>query len=524
VARVVVTEQLRTDPSITVIAAVADPNVAMALIKKHLPDVIVMELAFPRMDGLTFLRKIMAERPTPVVICATLTDAGSLTVPELLAAGAVRVVNKAKDGLQQFLGDTTADLIDAVKAAATLPSSAAARPRDDPQVPLAAKPTTERVVAAPQKTIRVLVVDHSAVARVIVSEQLRTDPSITVTAAVADPIFAMLSMKKQWPDVIVMELDLPRMDGLTFLRKIMAERPTPVVICSTLTAHGAPTTSELLAAGAIRVVNKPKGGMKQFFEDATADLIGAVKAASQAELGTVKAATLPSSGASRLRADPLVASAKVLTADVITAAPTPQAANPTTERIVALGTSMGGTQALERVLLALPSDCPGIAIVQHMPEQFMKAFAERLNDVSEIEVREAEHGEQLLPGHALIAPGGKHLMLKRRGRQYFAEVIDGPFVNRHRPSVDVLFRSIAKCAGSNALGIIMTGMGDDGAHGLLEMRQAGAATVAQDEASCVVFGMPKAAIELSAAERVMSLGHIAQAIMTWGADRGAPKP
>jgi two-component system chemotaxis response regulator CheB len=195
----------------------------------------------------------------------------------------------------------------------------------------------------------------------------------------------------------------------------------------------------------------------------------------------------------------------------------PQAATPATERIVALGTSMGGTQALEIVLSALPAVCPGIVIVQHMPESFTAAFAARLDDISEIQVREAVHGEQLLPGHALIAPGGKHLMLKRRGRHYYAEVIDGPVVSRHRPSVDVLFRSIAKCAGSNALGVVMTGMGDDGAQGLLEMRQAGASTVAQDEASCVVFGMPKVAIELSAAGRVMPLGQIAQAIVTWGA-------
>jgi two-component system chemotaxis response regulator CheB len=188
----------------------------------------------------------------------------------------------------------------------------------------------------------------------------------------------------------------------------------------------------------------------------------------------------------------------------------------TTERIVALGTSTGGTQALEMVLTALPRDCPGIAIVQHMPEKFTAAFAERLNSLCELEVREAVHGDRLLPGHAFIAPGGKHFMLRRGGAYYYADVIDGPLVNRHRPSVDVLFRSVAKCAGPNALGVIMTGMGDDGARGLLEMKQAGAATAAQDEASCVVFGMPKEAIKLGGADRVMPLGQIAQALVSWG--------
>jgi two-component system chemotaxis response regulator CheB len=188
----------------------------------------------------------------------------------------------------------------------------------------------------------------------------------------------------------------------------------------------------------------------------------------------------------------------------------------TTEMIVAIGTSTGGTQALERVLVALPVDSPGIVIVQHMPEKFTKAFADRLNGICEVEVREAVHGERLLPGHVFIAPGGKHLMLRRGGAYYYAEVIDGPLVNRHRPSVDVLFRSVAKCAGRNAIGIIMTGMGDDGARGLLEMRQAGSATVAQDEATCVVFGMPKEAIKLEAADRVMPLGQIAQTIVSWG--------
>jgi two-component system chemotaxis response regulator CheB len=207
-------------------------------------------------------------------------------------------------------------------------------------------------------------------------------------------------------------------------------------------------------------------------------------------------------------------------ADVITAPPSLRASTPATERIVALGTSTGGTQALERVLLSLPPDCPGIAVVQHMPENFTAAFATRLNSVCAIPVREAVDGERLMPGQVLIAPGGKHLMLRRSGACYYAEVVDGPPVNRHKPSVDVLFRSVAKCAGANALGVIMTGMGDDGARGLLEMQQAGAATVAQDEGSCVVFGMPKEAIKLGAAQRVLPLGLIAQALISWGTSAG----
>jgi two-component system chemotaxis response regulator CheB len=225
---------------------------------------------------------------------------------------------------------------------------------------------------------------------------------------------------------------------------------------------------------------------------------------------------MATTGVFRVVPDPHAPAAKKLSADAMNAPPS-RAMKQTTERIVALGTSTGGTQALERVLRKLPRDCPGIAIVQHMPEKFTAAFANRLNGICEVEVREAVDGERLLPGHAFIAPGGKHLMLRRGGAYYYAEVVEGPLINRHRPSVDVLFRSVAKCAGANALGVIMTGMGDDGARGLLEMRQAGAATVAQDEASCVVFGMPKEAIKLAAAERVMPLGQIAQALMTWGA-------
>ena len=379
------------------------------------------------------------------------------------------------------------------------------------------------------RQIEVLIVDDSAVVRQVVSARLAADPAIHVMAAVADPVFAMARMKLQWPDVIVLDVEMPRMDGITFLRKIMDERPTPVVICSTLTERGAATTLDALAAGAGSIVCKPKAGLKQFLEDASADLISAVKSAAQANVRSLRAslaapaapklhritgAALPGAAVPGAAVTAAAATPKV-GAETVTAA-SPSAMKKTTEMIVAIGTSTGGTQALERVLLALPSDAPGIIIVQHMPEKFTKAFADRLNGICEVEVREAVHGERLLPGHVLIAPGGKHLSLRRGGAYYYAEVFDGPLVNRHRPSVDVLFRSVAKCAGRNATGIIMTGMGDDGARGLLEMRQAGAATVAQDEATCVVFGMPKEAIKLEAADRIMPLGQIAQAIVNWG--------
>ncbi|HWK74197.1 MAG TPA: chemotaxis response regulator protein-glutamate methylesterase [Povalibacter sp.] len=354
--------------------------------------------------------------------------------------------------------------------------------------------------------IQVMIVDDSAVVRQVLSDVLKADPGIEVSCAVADPLLAMERMKMRWPQVIVLDVEMPRMDGLTFLRKIMSERPTPVVICSTLTEAGAATTLEALSAGAVSIVTKPKMGLRNFLEDASADLISAVRAAAHANVRKLRVAQT-------MGVETKIA--PKLTADAILAPDGPKAMQRTTERIVAVGTSTGGTQALEQMLTRLPRGCPGIAIVQHMPEKFTAAFAERLNRLCEIEVREARHGERLLPGHALIAPGGKHSMLKRSGAYYYMDVIDGPLVNRHRPSVDVLFRSVAKCAGANALGIIMTGMGDDGARGLKEMRDAGSGTVAQDEASCVVFGMPKEAIKLGAAQRVQPLNEMPRTILEW---------
>ncbi|HET7765865.1 MAG TPA: chemotaxis response regulator protein-glutamate methylesterase [Burkholderiales bacterium] len=340
---------------------------------------------------------------------------------------------------------------------------------------------------------KVMVVDDSAVVRQVIAHTLARERSIEVLAAVADPIFAMQRMRAAWPDVIVLDVEMPRMDGITFLRKIMADRPTPVVICSSLTVAGAETTMLALAAGAVTIVAKPKAGVRNFLLDASADLVEAVKAAACANVRNLA----PRS------------------ADVC--APAPGAAlKETTERVVALGTSTGGTQALESVLSALPRSCAGIVVVQHMPEKFTAAFSQRLDQVCAIEVKEAQDNDRVLPGRALIAPGGRQMTLKRSGALYYVEVRSAPPVNRHCPSVDVLFRSVARSAGKNALGVVMTGMGHDGARGLLEMREAGAQTAAQDEASCVVFGMPKEAIKLGAAEKVLPLHAISGEISLYG--------
>jgi two-component system chemotaxis response regulator CheB len=352
--------------------------------------------------------------------------------------------------------------------------------------------------------IKVMVVDDSAVVRQVVAGLLGAAPGMQVVAAVADPLLAMERLKLQWPDVIVLDVEMPRMDGITFLRKIMTERPTPVVICSTLTEKGAKTTLEALAAGAVAIVTKPRLGLKQFLNESADELIATVRAAARANVRRIAASHgegVPASAAPKN------------TADVILAPGGARAMTQTTERVVAIGTSTGGTQALEEVLTALPRVCPGIVIVQHMPEKFTAAFAARLDGLCDIDVREARHNDRVVPGQALIAPGGRHMLLKRSGAQYVVEVVDGPLVNRHRPSVDVMFRSAAKSAGVNALGVIMTGMGDDGAAGLLEMRNAGARTLAQDEQTCVVFGMPKEAIKRGGVERTVPLGAVASEIL-----------
>jgi len=296
--------------------------------------------------------------------------------------------------------------------------------------------------------------------------------------------------------VIVLDVEMPRMDGITFLKKLMSERPTPVVICSTLTERGAETTMQAMAAGAVDIVAKPKVGLKGFLQESALEFVRVVKAAAHAK-------------PHRLVAPPAMGVPVKLSADAVLPAATGQAMAQTTDKVVAIGASTGGTHALETVLTALPRTTVGIVIVQHMPEKFTAAFAQRLNTICDIEVREAQKGDRVIPGLALIAPGGRHMLLQRNGAQYQVDVVDGPPVSRHKPSVDVLFRSVAKCAGKNAVGIIMTGMGDDGAAGMLEMRASGALTIAQDEASCVVFGMPKEAIKHGGVIKVSPLACLA---------------
>ncbi|MEW6640390.1 MAG: chemotaxis response regulator protein-glutamate methylesterase [Pseudomonadota bacterium] len=351
--------------------------------------------------------------------------------------------------------------------------------------------------------LRVLIVDDSASVRQILTSILGEDPDIEVMAAVSDPFAAARRLQDEIPDVIILDIEMPRMDGLTFLRKIMAQRPIPVVICSTLTERGSDLMFEAFAAGAVEILPKPRVETRQALLESSSRLREAVKAAARARVRQQPTRRRP-------------VEAK-LTADAIIPPPVAGRVRPETDRIVCIGVSTGGTESLRDVLEVLPPDCPGILIVQHMPQGFTAAFARRLNGLCAIEVKEAEDGEPVLRGCAYIAPGSRHMLLQRTGLRYHIAIKDGPPVSRHRPSADVLFRSAAQHAGRNALGVIMTGMGDDGANGLLEMRKLGAATRAQDEESCVVFGMPKEAIARGAVDKVVSLTQIPREIMTWGA-------
>ena len=347
-----------------------------------------------------------------------------------------------------------------------------------------------------KRKIRVLVVDDSAVVRQTLSRLLSLDPEIEVIATAGDPFVAADRIAAQAPDVITLDIEMPRMDGLTFLKKLMAQHPIPVVICSSLAEEGAQTTLRALEYGAVDLITKPRLGTRQFLEDSQVMLSNVVKAAAGARLRSQR---------------PSCVVEPKLTADAILA-PATHAMAETTEKVVMIGASTGGTEALRILLERFPSDSPGIVIVQHMPEMFTRAFAARLDGLCAITVKEAESNDTVLRGQALIAPGNHHLLLKRSGARYHVEVKDGPLVCRHRPSVDVLFRSAARYAGRNAVAVILTGMGDDGARGMLEMKQAGAATIAQNEATSVVFGMPKEAIKLNAVDQVLPLESIADAI------------
>lgn len=350
-----------------------------------------------------------------------------------------------------------------------------------------------------KKKIKVLIVDDSAVVRQTLSEILSSDPQIEVISTATDPFVAAERIKHELPDVITLDVEMPRMDGITFLKKIMSQHPIPVVMCSSLTDKGSETALRALEYGAVEIIQKPRMGTKQFLEESRVRICDVVKAAAQArvrQISTTRHEVAPK-----------------LTADVIMEKPTSKAMIQTTEKVVVVGASTGGTEALRAFLEVLPADCPGIVIVQHMPEGFTRAFSQRLDGLCRVSVKEAENNDTVVRGRALIAPGNHHMLLKRSGARYFVEIKEGPLVSRHRPSVDVLFRSAARYAGKNAVGVIMTGMGDDGAKGMLEMKEAGANTIAQDEASCVVFGMPNEAIKLGGVDTVLSLDRIAGEIL-----------
>jgi two-component system chemotaxis response regulator CheB len=353
------------------------------------------------------------------------------------------------------------------------------------------------------KRVRVLIVDDSATVRQTLKEVLESDPQIEVMAVAQDPFVAVERIKQEVPDVITLDIEMPLMDGLTFLEKIMSQHPIPVVICSSLATGGSDVALAALGKGAVEIIAKPRMGTREFLEESRVRICDAVKSAALARLRKSTAAP------------PLTVRPK-LTADAILPRPPSNAMIRTTEKVVAVGASTGGTEAIRELLQAMPLDAPGMVIVQHMPEGFTARFAERLNSICGINVKEAQDGESVLRGQALIAPGNRHLLLKRSGARYFVELRDGPLVSRHRPSVDVLFRSAARYGGSNVVGVILTGMGDDGAKGMLEMKQAGAATVAQDEASCVVFGMPAEAIKLAAVDRVLPLSQIPAEVIRQG--------
>lgn len=341
--------------------------------------------------------------------------------------------------------------------------------------------------------IRVLIVDDSAVVRSILTQELSRDPQIQVVGTAPDPYVARDKIVQLKPDVVTLDIEMPRMDGVTFLKKLMYYQPLPVIIVSSLTPKSSRVAMEALQAGAVEVMCKP--GSSYTVGDMSVELIDKIKAAARAKV-TKRGDEPQANPATRC-----------------------QAMTRTTDTVVAIGASTGGTQALQHVLMAMPANCPGIVIVQHMPEHFTRSFADRLNELCAMEVKEAQDGDSVVPGRVLIAPGNYHTLLRRSGARYQVQVKSGPLVCRHRPSVDVLFRSVARYAGSNAVGAILTGMGNDGAAGMREMKDAGARTVAQDEASCVVFGMPKEAIAHGGVDHVLPLDKIPQKILDLAATR-----
>jgi two-component system chemotaxis response regulator CheB len=337
--------------------------------------------------------------------------------------------------------------------------------------------------------IRVLIVDDSAIVRKIFTEELSKEPDIEVVATAPDPYVARDKIVLLKPDVVTLDIEMPRMDGLTFLKKLMRYYPLPVIVVSSLTPKGSKMALEALEEGAVEVLSKPGGAYS--VGDMSVQLKERIRAAARVKM---------------LRTSP----------SDITRAPVKMMTNglsETTQKIIAIGASTGGTEALKEVLVPMPANAPGILVVQHMPAHFTTAFAERLNGLCSVQVREARDGDSVISGQALIAPGNFHMLLRRSGARYYVAVKEGPFVHHQRPSVDVLFNSVAQYAGKNAVGVILTGMGADGAQGLLKMKQAGARTIAQDEESCVVFGMPKEAIKAGAVDRIVPLSQICQEVI-----------
>ncbi|SIQ21855.1 two-component system, chemotaxis family, response regulator CheB [Alkalispirochaeta americana] len=377
--------------------------------------------------------------------------------------------------------------------------------------------------------IKVMIIDDSAVVRQTLTQIFEQNSDFEVVGIAPDPYIAAKKMASCAPDVITLDIEMPRMDGLSFLRHLMRQHPMPVVICSSMAESGSVNALTALEYGALEIVEKPKVGTKTFLEESRVRVYDAVRAAYAARFSIPSLHGSAPSGSVESREAPAPPRKQDIppgsrsrreeglqpkqTADAILPPPTGKRIPDTTEKIVCVGASTGGTEALRVFLEEMPLNAPGIVIVQHMPEKFTAAFATRLDSLCEITVKEAEHNDTILTGRALIAPGNKHLLIRRSGARYYVEVREGPLVSRHRPSVDVLFRSAAQSAGQNAIGVIMTGMGDDGARGMKEMHDVGAWTIAQDEKSCIVYGMPQEAVKRGAVDQIVGLNEIVRNVL-----------
>ncbi|CAG9000374.1 MAG: Protein-glutamate methylesterase/protein-glutamine glutaminase [Candidatus Celerinatantimonas neptuna] len=348
--------------------------------------------------------------------------------------------------------------------------------------------------------IEVMVVDDSAVVRQVLTKVIDEQPDMEVQAVAGDPYIAADKLRKRLPDVMILDVEMPRMDGLTFLRKLMSQHPMPVVVCSSLVGDQSDTHMKALEFGAVDIIAKPSLNTRDFFRESSVLITDAIRAAANAKVSKLVFHKVPS---------------QKLSADAILSKGMPTAMSETTEKVIVIGASTGGTEAIRQILVSMPGDCPPIAVVQHMPEGFTRSFSKRLDSICRINVKEASNGDTLLPGHALIAPGNHHMLVKRSGARYYVEIKDGPLVSRHRPSVDVLFRSAARYVGPNAVATILTGMGDDGANGMKELRDAGGWTCGQDEASCIVYGMPKEAYLRGGICQQLPLQHIAAALLKY---------